>query len=68
MAKPKVKPASSPNKAPRLSTEEKRWRAQSDVRILSDAAAIKADKSRLSAAKREALKTIKALQQASKLR
>ncbi len=68
MAKPKVKPASSTSKAPRLSAEEKRWRAESDVRTLRDAAAIKADKSRLAAAKKEALKTIKALQQASKLR
>jgi hypothetical protein len=62
-----TKAASKPSQ-PRLSADEKRWRAESDMRILRDAQAIRSDRSRLTAARKEAAKTIKALQQASKIR
>lgn len=53
-------------KQPRLSADEKRWRAQRDVEILRDAALIKADRGRFTAAKSEATKTVKALNKALK--
>lgn len=46
-----------------MSAEEKRWRAESDARTLSDALAIQKDAKRLAAAKKAAQDMIKATQE-----
>jgi len=44
--------------------QERKWRAESDLRTLTEAAAIRADKQRVAAAKREAEAQVKALSKA----
>jgi hypothetical protein len=51
---------------PRLSAQEKAWRAQSDLQTLQNAQAIQTDRSRMAAARLEAKKTIQAVQQVVK--
>ena len=46
-----------------MSAEEKRWRAESDARTLSDALAIQKDGKRMAAAKKAAQDMIKATQE-----
>ena len=46
-----------------MSAEEKRWRAESDARTLSDAIAIQKDAKRMAAAKKAAQDMIKATQE-----
>lgn len=45
--------------ARKMSTEEKRWRAEDDARTLSEAEAIKRDPARLKAAQKAAVKLAK---------
>lgn len=52
--------------SPRMSAEEKSWRAQDDLRTLQQAAKIQADAARVKAAQAEAQSQIKALVQVSK--
>lgn len=44
---------------PKLSNEEKKWRAQEDARTLAEAETIKQDKTRVNAAKKEAVRMAK---------
>ena len=52
---------------PRLSAQDKKWRAQDDLRTLQQVMQIKADPSRLKAAQAEAQKQLAALASVKKL-
>lgn len=49
-----------------ISDDERRWRAQSDVRTLKEAEEIRKDKSRMTAAQREAQTQLQAIAQIAK--
>lgn len=52
--------------APRMTAEDKKWQAQSDLRTIQQAAQIQADKGRMSAAQKEAANQIAALNSVAK--
>ncbi len=54
MARKNPAPARTRTRRPRMSAEEKRWQAEGDVHTLMRAEEIKANKTRMAAAKREA--------------
>lgn len=58
---PAAKKIASAPRQPRMSAEEKRWRAEDDLRVMQRAEEIKADSSRLAEAKRLAQTQVKAL-------
>ncbi len=51
---------------PRMTAQERKWQAQSDLNTLTEAERIRADRSRLSAARSEANKQTKAIQKATR--
>jgi hypothetical protein len=51
---------------PRLTAQDRRWRAQGDLATLTSAEEIKADSSRLSAARTEAKRQAKAAEKATR--
>lgn len=53
--------------APRMTAEDRSWRARDDLRTLTQAQEIAADKARLAAAKREATKQQQSLSRVAKL-
>lgn len=52
--------------APRVTAADKRWQAQSDLRTIQEAAQIQANKSRMSAAQKEAQNQMAALTSVAK--
>jgi len=60
-----TKKSKSPVAMPGMSASDKRWRAESDLRTLRDAEEVKADSSRMHAAKAEAKKQMQALSKVS---
>ena len=54
------------NAAPRMDAEEKKWRAQDDLRTLQRAKEIEANRSRMAAAQREAKAQISVLAKVTK--
>jgi hypothetical protein len=57
-----IKKGSNLPKTPRLSAEDKKWRAQEDLRIMQRSQEIASDAQRLKAAQKEAQEQVKALQ------
>ena len=53
---------------PRMTAEDKSWRARSDLRTLQEAREVEADKTRVTAAKREAQAQMDALRSVTKER
>ena len=64
MASTKSNTKSKPT--PSVSEDERRWRAQSDVRTLQEAEKIRSDKSRMADAKKEAKSQLDAMAQIAK--
>lgn len=54
--------------APRMSADEKSWRARDDLRTIQAAQQIQQDKARMTAAQREAQSQVKALQSIGKVK
>lgn len=53
-------------KQPRLSAEDKKWRAQDDLRVMQRAQEVANDPKRMQAAQKEAQEQVKALQKVAK--
>ena len=56
----------SATSAPRITASDKKWQAQSDLRTIQEAAQIQSDKSRMSAAQKEAQNQMAALSSVAK--
>lgn len=60
------KKAATAIRQPRISAEEKKWRAQDDLRTMQRAQEVASDPNRLKAAQKEAQDQVKALQKVAK--
>lgn len=54
-----------PHRTPRLSAQEKQWRAQDDIRTLTQAEAIRSDPGRMAEAKKHATQQVRTLTKVS---
>ena len=60
------KPTKASTPAPRMSTQDKVWQAEADLRSLQSAAQVSADPKRMAAAKKQAQEQITALASVAK--